>query len=117
MRAAIQTGIRTVEVRDIPEPAPDADTALVRVRAVGICGSDLHWYHGRSESETLPRGHEAAGEVLRLPPAYDGSVQVGDLVAIDTICLGVACGTCSICQVGQPFHCQVRRTAPSSGGG
>src|SRR5687767_12348578 len=117
MRAAIQTGIRTMEVRDIPEPVPDAETALVRVRAVGICGSDLHWYHGRSDPESVPRGHETAGEVLQLPSAYDGPVRVGDLVALDTICLGMACGTCPTCQAGQPFHCQVRRAAQSSGGG
>src|SRR6185295_3280639 len=87
MRAVLQTGIRTVEVRDIPEPAPDDHSALVRVRAVGVCGSDLHIYHDRTEPETLPRGHETA------------------------------CGTCSRCQAGQPFHCLIRRTLPSSGGG
>src|SRR5215213_2790107 len=103
MLAALQTGIRTVDVREIADPVPDAETALVQVRAVGICGSDLHWYHGRPEPETLPRGHEAAGEVLRLPDGYDGSVRVGDLVALDTICLGMACGACATCLAGQPF--------------
>ena len=57
MRAAIQTGIRTVEMRDIPEPSPDDVNGLVRVRTVGICGSDLHPYHARSEAQTLPAGH------------------------------------------------------------
>jgi threonine dehydrogenase-like Zn-dependent dehydrogenase len=41
MRAAIQTGLRQVEVRDVPEPAIAEGSALVRVRAAGICGSDL----------------------------------------------------------------------------
>jgi threonine dehydrogenase-like Zn-dependent dehydrogenase len=117
MLAALQTGIRTVEVRDIPEPALDDDTALVGVQAVGICGSDLHIYHERSEPDVLPRGHEAAGEVLRLPSGYTGPVNVGDHVALDTICLGMACGACAACQAGQPFHCTVRRSMPSSGGG
>jgi threonine dehydrogenase-like Zn-dependent dehydrogenase len=117
MRAAIQTGLRTIEVRDLPEPVPDAETALVGVRAVGICGSDLHTYHDRAEPQTLPNGHEVAGEVLRLPPGYGGPARVGDLVAVDTICLGLACGTCPICRAGQPFHCLARRTAPPWGGG
>src|SRR5215210_310233 len=88
MRAAIQTGVRTVEVRDIPEAVPDPDTALVRVLAAGICGSDLHQYHERAEAQTVPAGHEVAGEVLHLPEGYTGPARVGDLVALDTVCLG-----------------------------
>lgn len=117
MLAVLQTGVRTVEVRDIPEPVPDADAALVRVRAVGICGSDLHRYHERAEPETLPWGHEVAGEVIRLPPDYVGPARVGDLVTLDTICLGVACGSCAVCRAGFPFHCAVRRDAPRLSGG
>jgi threonine dehydrogenase-like Zn-dependent dehydrogenase len=117
MRAAIQTDIRTIEVRDVPDPVPDADTALVRVRAVGICGSDLHTYHDRAEPQPLPDGHEVAGEVIRLPPGYAGPARAGDLVAVDTVCLGVACGVCAVCLAGQPFHCPARRAAPRWGGG
>jgi threonine dehydrogenase-like Zn-dependent dehydrogenase len=116
MRAAIQTGIRSVEVRDIPEPVADAETGLIRVRTAGICGSDLHPYHERAEPQTLPAGHEVCGEVIHLPAGYAGPARVGDLVAIDGI-LGAACGRCSYCQAGQTFHCPVRRTAPSFGGG
>ncbi len=116
MRAAIQTGIRTIEVRDIPAPAPDETSGLVRVGTVGICGSDLHPYHGRAEPQTVPSGHEVAGEVLHLPPGYGGPARVGDLVAIDCIG-GMACGACPFCASGQTFHCPTRRTAPSWGGG
>ncbi|MGE3908739.1 MAG: zinc-binding dehydrogenase [Chloroflexota bacterium] len=116
MRAAIQTGIRTIELREIPEPAPDASTGLVRVRSAGICGSDLHPYHGRAEPQTLPAGHEVAGEVIHLPAGYDGPARVGDLVAVDTI-LGMACGDCAFCRAGQPFHCPARHVANPPGGG
>ena len=116
MRAAIQTGIRTVEMRDIPEPRLDDVNGLVRVKRVGICGSDLHPYHARAEAQTLPAGHEVCGEVLELPAGYAGPVRVGDLVAIDGI-LGTACGACAFCTAGQPFHCRVRQATPSSGGG
>src|SRR5436305_1733790 len=68
MLAAIQTGVRTVEVRDIPEPQADTDHALIRVRAAGVCGSDLHQYHAITEPDTLPSGHEVAGEVIARHP-------------------------------------------------
>ena len=116
MRAALQTGIRTVEMHDIPEPTPDDVNGLVRVRRVGICGSDLHPYHARAEAQALPSGHEVCGEVLSLPPGYAGRARVGDLVAIDVI-QGMACGTCAWCSAGQPFHCTIRQSTPSSGGG
>lgn len=117
MRGAIQTGIRQIEVRDVPELSPTGGFALVRVRAAGICGSDLHPYHGRSEPQPLPEGHEVSGEVTHLPSDYHGPIQIGDLVALDTICLGRACGTCSFCLAGQPFHCSQRRGGPYPGGG
>ena len=90
MRAAIQTGIRAVEVRDLPEPAPDDETALVRVRATGICGSDLHRYHDRAEAQTLPDGHEVAGGVVgSVRAAVDAGSQaakaVGELVTSHVI--------------------------------
>lgn len=115
MRAAIQSGVRTVDLRDIPEPVPDAETALVRVRAAGIRGSDLHQYHERAQPQPVPDGHEVAGEVIHLPAGYDGPARVGDLVALDTVCHGVARGRCPACQSGQPFHCPSRATAPRWG--
>jgi len=117
MRAAVQTGLRTLEVRDLPAPAPGAGEALVRVHTAGICGSDLHPYHGRAEPQSLPDGHEVSGEVVALPADYHGPLRPGDLVALDTICLGVACGACALCRAGQPFHCPARTSGPRRGGG
>jgi threonine dehydrogenase-like Zn-dependent dehydrogenase len=102
MRAAIQTGIRSVEVRDIPEPVPDAVSGLLRVRTAGICGSDLHPYHERAEAQTRPSGHEVSGEVIHLPASYAGPARIGDLVALDGV-LGAACGDCDFCKAGQFF--------------
>ena len=116
MRAAIQTGIRAIEVRELPLPERPEGWALIRPLASGICGSDLHPYHGRAAPQALPEGHEIGGEVIDLPEDYSGSAKVGDLVAIDTICLGVACGTCAFCRTGQTFHCPARATAPRTGG-
>lgn len=117
MYGAIQTGIRTIEVRELAVPERPADWALIRPRASGICGSDLHPYFGRAEPQTLPEGHEIAGEIVVLPDGYDGPLQVGELVAVDTICLGITCGTCVQCRAGQPFHCLTRRTVQRRSGG
>ena len=117
MRAAVQTGIHRIEVRDVPDVTAVAGTALVRVHACGICGSDLHPYRERDEPQALPDGHEIAGEVASLPEDYVGPARVGDLVAVEPIGAGVACGRCSFCQAGQFFHCPERRGAPNWGGG
>ena len=116
MHAAIQTGIRTIEMRELPQPERPEGWALIRPLAAGICGSDLHPYHGRAEAQALPEGHEVGGEIVDLPAGYAGPAKVGDLVAVDTICLGVACGTCAFCRAGQPFHCPARQNAPRTGG-
>jgi L-iditol 2-dehydrogenase len=116
MLAAIQSGLDKVDIRDISAPA-DEDAALVRVRAAGICGSDLDVYHHRAEAQSVPGGHEVAGEVVQLPTGYDGPVRVGDLVAVDSVCLGLACGACAFCRSGQPFHCPERNRKPAWGGG
>ena len=114
MRAAIQNGLSEIDVRDVP--APGRDGALVRVVAAGVCGSDLHEYLRRSQPQTLPDGHEVAGEVVSLPNAYAGPIRIGDLVAIDTICHGRACGTCVFCRAGQTFHCLERDRTAGWGG-
>ena len=116
MLAAIQSGVHEVDVRDVPAPAR-SDAALIRVRAVGICGSDVNTYHDRIEAQSVPDGHEVAGEVVQLPADYEGPIGEGDLVAVDTICLGLACETCEFCRAGQPFHCTQRHRMPAWGGG
>jgi threonine dehydrogenase-like Zn-dependent dehydrogenase len=116
MLAALQTGIRSIEVREIPDPIPNADQGVIRVRQTGICGSDLHPYHRRAEPQTAPAGHEVCGEVISLPNGYSGPVRVGDLVAVNGL-LGTACGDCDFCRRGQTYHCPVRRAAPTFSGG
>jgi L-iditol 2-dehydrogenase len=109
MKAALQTGREQIEVVDWEEPVSSDDTAIVKTIAAGICGSDLHPYFGKSDRQSLPEGHEVAGHVLHLPRDYAGPIKEGDLVAVDTICLGCACGTCDLCLAGYPFHCPERR--------
>jgi threonine dehydrogenase-like Zn-dependent dehydrogenase len=117
MRGAVQTGIRQIEVREVGEPTGGESTALVKIRASGICGSDLHPYHGRAAPRQYPEGHEVSGEILSLPTGYSGSIKPGDLVALDTICLGLACGECVYCVSGWPYHCRTRMRTPYGSGG
>lgn len=89
--------LRTVEE---PVPVPGDGESLVRVTAVGICGSDLHWFtEGGIGDARLSRplviGHEAAGVVVSGPRA-------GQRVAIDP---AVPCGRCELCGLGQPNLC------------
>jgi threonine dehydrogenase-like Zn-dependent dehydrogenase len=114
MRAAIQNGLSEIDVRDVS--APGRDGALVRVVATGVCGSDLHEFLQRTQPQSLPDGHEVAGEVVSLPNGYAGPIRIGDLVAIDTICHGRACGACGFCRAGQTFHCLERDKTAGWGG-
>jgi 2-desacetyl-2-hydroxyethyl bacteriochlorophyllide A dehydrogenase len=97
-----------VRVEDRPEPEVlAADDAVVRVTASGICGSDLHIYHGRVQVEPgVTIGHEYVGEVVAAGDAVS-AVAVGDRVLG---CFLVACGTCFFCRAGDYHKCERSRT-------
>jgi len=98
------------EVRIDEKPVPElaaADDALVRVEASGICGSDLHIYHGRFPVETgFTIGHEFVGTVLEAGPDVE-RVAVGDRILG---CFHIACATCSTCLRGDYHRCERGRT-------
>ncbi|HEY7150162.1 MAG TPA: alcohol dehydrogenase catalytic domain-containing protein, partial [Solirubrobacterales bacterium] len=108
MRAVTFQAPGEVQVDDVAEPellAPD--DAIVRVQASGICGSDLHIYHGRVQIEPgFTIGHEYVGEVVDVGDAVSG-VAVGDRVLG---CFQVACGTCRLCRAGSFHRCERGRT-------
>ncbi|MCB1678744.1 MAG: zinc-binding dehydrogenase [Halioglobus sp.] len=88
MKAAILHGERDLRVQDVPKPETGRDGVLVKVKAVGVCGTDLHTYKlGMFKEMTLPQkdgvlfGHEFAGEVAAIGPhAQVQDIQVGDRV-------------------------------------
>jgi len=89
-----------LRVGEEPVPEAEAGTSLVRVTAVGICGSDLHWWdEGAIGDATLAHplvlGHEGAGVIEAGP-------RRGERVAIDP---AIACGTCRACRDGYPNLC------------
>jgi len=91
----------------MPLPAdPAPDEVLVKLRTVGICGSDMHWYldgsiYGFPASYPLVLGHEPAGEVVAVGSAVSG-LRPGDRVSIEPT---VSCGHCEYCARGQHNNC------------
>jgi L-iditol 2-dehydrogenase len=91
-----------VRLLDEPPPVPERDETLVRVKAVGLCGSDLHWFtHAGIGDASLQRplvlGHEAAG-----------ITEAGQRVAVDP---SISCGSCEYCVGGYPNLCPYLRFA------
>jgi L-iditol 2-dehydrogenase len=62
MKALVYTAPHSIDFREVPDPVPGNDEVLVRVTACGICGSDMHGYHGHDDRRPPPLilGHEAA---------------------------------------------------------
>lgn len=110
MKTALLTGIRELAIRDVPEPALDAeDRVLLRIDAVGVCGSDIHYYTqggiGRQRiAFPATIGHECAGTVVAAGSA--AGLKAGERVAIDPL---VPCGVCDQCRSGRVHTCRNQR--------
>ena len=114
MNAILYQGNRRVKITEISKPIPGPKDAVIRVRAEGICGSDLQYWWDKEEAETKPAGHEVAGEIVEVGIDVDAS-RIGQRVAIDTLGYGLSCAVCWYCRMGQPIQCQ--RPAKNEGGG
>ncbi|HEX7069407.1 MAG TPA: alcohol dehydrogenase catalytic domain-containing protein, partial [Rhodothermales bacterium] len=106
MKAVRLTGVGTLELREEAMPVPAPGEVLVRVVAVGVCGSDLHWFEesgiGDARLHTpLILGHEFAGEIASGP-------RTGERVAVDP---AIVCGHCEYCRDGNPNFCENGRFA------
>jgi alcohol dehydrogenase len=101
MKALVYRAPQRVEVAEVPKPRIEKPTdALVRVTTAGICGSDLHVYHGAlSAVEGLILGHEFAGVVDELGAAVEGFA-IGQRVFVEA---GLRCGVCEPCKKQLPF--------------
>ena len=107
MKSAQLVGPRTLDVVEIPlaqDPGPGE--ILLKLRSVGICGSDMHWYlegnvYGYPASYPQILGHEPAGEVVLTGPGVT-SLKPGDRVSIEPT---ISCGHCEYCLRGQHNNC------------
>jgi threonine dehydrogenase-like Zn-dependent dehydrogenase len=114
MKAAFFDGHSSMMLADIAAPEPGPDDVIIRVRATGICGSDLLMNIDKTEPDQIPFGHEVAGEIVEVGPGVDASL-VGQRVAVEAIGHGLACASCWYCRQGQFRQCLNKR--PNEGGG
>jgi 2-desacetyl-2-hydroxyethyl bacteriochlorophyllide A dehydrogenase len=103
MRAAVLEGIKSIRVRDdVPVPSIGPRDVLVRARACGICGTDVHIWEGDFfPTFPLVPGHELAGEVAEVGAEVLG-LAPGDRVMVDPT---VTCEECHFCMINRQNHC------------
>ncbi len=112
-RAAVWVANNVLGIQEVPVTLPGPGEVLVRIRACGICGSDLHAFHTDQPRMHLPGigpGHELAGEVAALGPGVTGP-EVGTRVAM---LAGRVCDECSFCRAGKIHLCPKLKIAGSS---
>lgn len=91
-----------LRMRQLPIPVPAADEVLLRVRRIGLCGTDMHIFRGTQPFLAYPRvmGHELAGEIVSAPAG--AGLAVGDQVYVMPY---MACGDCVACRQGKTNCC------------
>ena len=101
MKALVYTAPKTMEYRDEPMPVPGAGESLIRIEAAGVCGSDMHAWHGHDARRVPPiiLGHEVAGAVIE-------GAWAGQNVTMNPL---IVCGRCDYCRAGRDNLC-VNRT-------
>lgn len=104
MRVARTIAAETIEYAEVPVPSPEAGHAVVRVRCVTLCGTDLHiWEDDYATELPIVQGHEFAATVVALHPEDDGGpLALGDDVAVSPV---TSCGRCYACSIDRPNAC------------
>ncbi|MBF7097287.1 zinc-binding alcohol dehydrogenase family protein [Alkalibacter sp. M17DMB] len=105
MKAVQVTEPKKIQIVEVDKPEiKNQDEVMIRVKVAGICGSDVHIYHGTNPMATYPRiiGHEFAGEIVEIGNDVT-KVSVGDRVVGEPI---FYCGECYACKSGRPNVCE-----------
>ena len=103
MKQQVMIAPGAIEFRDVPVPEPGPGEVLVRMKRIGVCGSDIHVWHGKHALTPYPvvQGHEVSGVVEKVGPSVRG-FKAGDPVTIQP---QVTCGTCYPCRHGDYHIC------------
>jgi 2-desacetyl-2-hydroxyethyl bacteriochlorophyllide A dehydrogenase len=105
LKAVLMPEARKIEITNVDKPQIENESqVLLKIKRVGICGSDMHIYHGTNPMATYPRivGHEVTGEIVEVGSQVS-TVAVGDRVVVEPIRY---CGECFACKNGRPNVCK-----------
>ena len=104
MLQQIMTAPGKIEFREIETPVPKAGEVLIRIMKIGVCGSDIHVWHGKHPFTSYPvtQGHEVSGEIAALGAGVE-NLEVGQKVTIQP---QVVCGKCYPCRHGKYNLCE-----------
>lgn len=113
MKAAVVTATGRVEIQEVAEPAVKDDEVLIKVKTVGVCGSDLHLFEGTHAFRKPPAvlGHEVAGDIVKIGKNVT-RFKVGDRVTVEP---HSGCGSCEFCKQDLVNLC-LHKTAPGTPG-
>jgi len=103
MKQAVMTKPGEIEIREVPRPAPGPGEVLLRVQRIGVCGSDIHVYHGKHPYTSYPvvQGHEFSAVIDATGPGVTGLTPGAKVTAMPQI----ACGQCAPCRRGDYHIC------------
>lgn len=103
MRAAVLVEPGRFDLRDVPRPEPGPDEALIRIARTGICGTDMHIFHGHYAADSLPMipGHEFTGHVAAHGRDVTG-LKEDQPVVVD---MNIGCGHCYWCRRNEILNC------------
>lgn len=105
MKVAMLVKPHDLQIVEMPMPQlSDENSVLIKVHAMGICGSDVHAYHGKLATVSYPRiiGHEVVGEAVQVGSKVN-HIKQGDHVVMDPV---VSCGQCPACKAGRKNVCK-----------
>lgn len=102
MRVAVMTGIRQVEIRELPKPQPGPGEVLVRIRACALCTWEQRTYSGVAKGRfPFAGGHEFSGEIEQIGEGTDTELKIGSRVVVGSS----GCGKCHYCRLGEESKC------------
>ncbi|MDR0357674.1 MAG: alcohol dehydrogenase catalytic domain-containing protein, partial [Clostridiales Family XIII bacterium] len=105
MKAAIIGKPGEIHLEERPIPEIDFGETLIKVKYIGICGSDIHLLHGKNSSAIYPLlpGHEFVGEIVESKGEGSERLKIGDIAAAQEV---ISCGVCEACAKGEDNVCR-----------
>ena len=104
MLQQVMTAPGQITFQEVPTPQPESGQVLIKVMKIGVCGSDIHVYHGEHPFTSYPvtQGHEVSGQIVTLGDGVEG-LTIGQKVTIQP---QVVCGQCHPCRHGKYNLCE-----------